>query len=168
MVSWETIEARRVGLARHGYTTKRLGWGLGIGLVIGALVLCRPWLSRNWAYWKVTHRGEGARLAGSNLTAMDLSRIRLRKADLRGACMVRTRCFDTDFRHADLRRTDLRDALLAGADLRGAHLQGARLTGAVYDRSTRWPSGFSPKKHGAVSADWNASIWQVFGRPSPR
>jgi uncharacterized protein YjbI with pentapeptide repeats len=168
MVSWEWIEARLAGLDLRGGGTRRCAWALGGALAVGTLIVCRPALLRNWSHWKVAHRGEGARLAGSDLAAMDLSRLSLKRADLSRACLARTRCFDTDFRHADLRRTDLRDALLAGADLRGAQLDGARLERAVYDGKTRWPSGFSPQKHGAVCANWNASIWQVFGRPASR
>jgi Pentapeptide repeats (8 copies) len=59
----------------------------------------------------------------------------------------------------------MQDALLAGADLRWARLDGARLTGTVYDKSTRWPKGFDPEKHGSTLAQWDASVWRAFGRP---
>jgi uncharacterized protein YjbI with pentapeptide repeats len=44
----------------------------------------------------------------------------------------------------DLTGADLTAAKLYGADLSGATLTGAQLDGIVYDRSTKWPNGFTP------------------------
>jgi uncharacterized protein YjbI with pentapeptide repeats len=55
-----------------------------------------------------------------------------------------------DLRGADLTETELNQADLRGTNLAGAKLDGAKLAGAVYDRHTRWPAGFDPRKHGAV------------------
>jgi hypothetical protein len=138
---------------------------IGVGLAALVLVVNRPLLVHRWSHWVARHRGEGANLAGMNLDSMDLSRASLKKANLRGACLRNTRCFDTNFRGADLRKADLRYALLAGADLRWAQLSGARFSNAIYDRSTRWPKGFNPGKHGALKPEWDAKLWSVFGRP---
>ena len=123
--------------------------------------------NRYWSCWSATHRGESRNLAGADLREADLSRVNLKKANLRGACMIKVKLFEANCRGADLRDANLQDALLAGADLRWARLDGARLTGTVYDKSTRWPKGFDPAKHGSALAQWDASVWRAFGRPSP-
>jgi hypothetical protein len=66
------------------------------------------------------------------------------EVDLEGAVLA-----DAILRKAVLVRADLRKASLQGADLRQACLTGAKLTDAVYDDRTRWPTGFSPRRHGA-------------------
>jgi hypothetical protein len=147
--------------------TVKAVWCIGVTLVGVVLVLNRPLLARVWTHWCATHRGEGANLQGANFVGADLARANLKKANLRGACLVRAQCFDANLRGADLRDANLRDALLAGADLRWAQLSGARLQGAVYDKSTRWPQGFNPKKHGAMQTNWDARLWQAFGRSQP-
>jgi Pentapeptide repeats (8 copies) len=60
--------------------------------------------------------------------------------DLRGAALAGTA----------LRDADLREANLEHADLRGACLDMANLAGARYDRVTRWPAGFRPRRRGAI------------------
>jgi pentapeptide repeat protein len=132
--------------------------------VVGLLAF-RPLITRSWTHWRVTHCGEGANLAGMDLTEADLSRANLKRANLRGANLTKARCFDSNLRGADLRDADLQLALLAGADLRFTQLGGARLNGAVYDRLTRWPKGFDARRNGAMRADWNANVWHAFGRP---
>jgi hypothetical protein len=77
----------------------------------------------------------------------------LQHVHLQGACMRHAELTNADLRSAVLVQTDLRGALLQGADLRGAVLDGARLTGASYNRSTQWPSAFSPSDAGLRSQD---------------
>lgn len=77
-----------------------------------------------------------ATLVGARLDDADMRRGDFRGADLRRAVL----------RGADLRRTDLQFADLRGADLRGTKIAHARLQGAAWDRSTRWPTGFSPRR----------------------
>ena len=50
---------------------------------------------------------------------------------------------EVDFRRADLRRASFRSACLWEVDFRGA----------FYDRFTRWPAGFDPRKRGATLED---------------
>ena len=106
----------------------------------------------------------GADLSDALLVGADLFGADLRDADLRGANLE-----GADLRHADLRGADLRNAsLMNAADLRGADLTGALLTGAFYRRRnqwteaagdwTRWPEGFDPDSHGAVSGDIDPQV----------
>jgi uncharacterized protein YjbI with pentapeptide repeats len=81
-----------------------------------------------------------ANLRGANLGAAMVCYVSLRDADLRGASFESTILFDVD----------LRQARLHGADLRHTNLNYSKLTGATYDRHTRWPFAFDPKKHGAI------------------
>ena len=70
---------------------------------------------------------------------------------------------DADFTNADLKNVKFGNSDLRGADFTDANLKGAdfsliplpQLTGiilkdAIYDQSTLWPTGFLPKKAGAV------------------
>ena len=83
---------------------------------------------------------EAADLRGCDLCAASLTDATLRRADLTGA----------DLGGANLECADLRGAKLAGANLGGAKLAGTRLAGARYDRNTRWPRNFSPRKNGCL------------------
>jgi Pentapeptide repeats (8 copies) len=138
---------------------------LGVAACILMLAAIRPRFARFWICWTATHRGESRDLAGADLHEADLSRVSLKRANLRGACLVKAKLFETDCRGADLRGANMQDALMAGADLRWARLDGVRMNGAVYDKSTHWPTGFTPTKHGATPAQWDASVWHAFGRP---
>jgi uncharacterized protein YjbI with pentapeptide repeats len=81
-----------------------------------------------------------AQLNDTNLTRADLSDINLRSAVLT----------DVNLTQADLTRADLSGSDLRGAILTDANLTMAKLSIAAYDRHTRWPDGFNPKRHGAI------------------
>jgi hypothetical protein len=151
--------------------------GLLVGLVLGAglpmsLIQVEAYRDRRWI---TTHQGgsvslngallRGARLPGAHLRAANICESNLAGADLTGADLRDAELQGTDLRRADLADANLSGAGLAGVDLSSANLKGANLTGAhleegddfsaadltgaVYDRHTRWPSGFDPRKHGA-------------------
>jgi hypothetical protein len=121
-----------------------------------------------WAANLVEANLEGARLSRADLCAAGLSGARLRGASLQSANL-----FQADLTGADLRRANLRRAVLAGANLKGARLAGASLRnanlrgadlsgaklfgtdlhGALFNRATRWPSGFNPVARGAWPVD---------------
>jgi hypothetical protein len=69
----------------------------------------------------------------------------LREVDLFHVCFV-----EAPLAGADLTGADLREAMVTGTDLSGANLTNAQVTGAIYNRRTRWPQGFDPRRHGAV------------------
>jgi uncharacterized protein YjbI with pentapeptide repeats len=90
-----------------------------------------------------------ADLSGADLSRADLRRTILHSANLSGA----------NLQNADLKRSSLLGANLSGADLRGADLTQATvedpdrklliLEKAIYDQSTQFPEGFSPRSLGA-------------------
>jgi hypothetical protein len=105
-------------------------------------------------------------LSGSKnlLGGVNLRKVNLQGADLRGAMLDRTNLQQADLRSADLREAFLTSANLQGASLTAAKLQGAYLNntnlqevfdleganikGAFADRgATKWPDGF----------DWRAA-----------
>jgi hypothetical protein len=105
-----------------------------------------------------------ANLTGSNLATANLGGASLRGAVLVGANLYRAKIDGTDFRGADLRLAKITISCLCECDLRGADLRGAdlheifeirgvKLQGAIYDRHTRWRSGFNPLKAGAVKIE---------------
>ena len=63
---------------------------------------------------------------------LDLTKVNLRHADLKGARFDRVRFDDSDLCGADLMRASLRSADFRGAILRGAHLRETRLDGANF------------------------------------
>ncbi|MDO6685395.1 MULTISPECIES: pentapeptide repeat-containing protein [unclassified Agarivorans] len=72
----------------------------------------------------------------ANLSDSDFSGCDFRGADLRGAVLMGTNLSDCDFRGANL-----------GNDQMGGETQidGANFEGSIYDRSTVFPEGYSPK-----------------------
>ena len=74
-----------------------------------------------------------------NLHGAILRGANLRRANMLGL-LVTSRSGRQEVRYVDLTR----------ADLTGADLTGASLPGVLYDRHTRWPSGFDPLRRGAV------------------
>jgi uncharacterized protein YjbI with pentapeptide repeats len=70
---------------------------------------------------------------------------RLRSADLRD-----TIHYGTGLRRADLQGADLCGAVFVNVDLREANLGSVKLQGLRYDPHTRWPTGFNPRRYGAV------------------
>ena len=102
----------------------------------------------------------GARLQAANLRDANLQGSTLGGANLTVAELPHTNLAGADLRGADLRKAELLATNLAHSDLRGVNLTGARLslvdfTGACYDRLTRWPRGFDPRKHGAILTPWS-------------
>jgi uncharacterized protein YjbI with pentapeptide repeats len=87
----------------------------------------------------------GANLRGADLTHACLNGATLAGADLRGVCFDDTPMGLTyvDFLLLDKvtgRWRSVPPVTLMNVDLRGAR----------YDRTTRWPAGFDPKRHGAI------------------
>lgn len=118
----------------------------------------------------------------ADLVAVDLAQGRLSSADFRAANAVRAQLERADLRHADLSeanlcganlksanlqyarlagtnlcRADLTAANLCGADLESANMSGALLIHALYDRSTRWPKGFTPPGSGLSAGPENGN-----------
>ena len=72
----------------------------------------------------------------------------------------------TTLEGADLTGTDLRGAafsaiIFAGVRLTGARLEGVNLRTTAYDRRTQWPSGFHPRRAGAVELPRQARISSI-------
>ena len=89
----------------------------------------------NHVKWLNEEGGKRADLRGADLVRADLETADLREADLRGANLVRADLetadlSEADLRGADLRGANLRDACLRDVNLRGADLCGADLRGA--------------------------------------
>jgi hypothetical protein len=83
----------------------------------------------------------------ASLECADLSKSRLRYADLSGqnlhlANLNGANLWGADLSGADLRGADLRNANLRRVNLEGARLAGANLTDAMYDPHTIWPDDF--------------------------
>jgi uncharacterized protein YjbI with pentapeptide repeats len=95
---------------------------------------------------------KGAILVEANFTAANLKSAlfgpsKVRATNLTGADFTRANLNGADFTGANLNGADftgakLNKAKLQGADLRNAKLDDADLKGALYDRDTRWPSGY--------------------------
>jgi hypothetical protein len=149
--------------------SNRVAWGitavLAVVVLMGSGLLLKP-------YWVVRYRGQGANLQeavlpfaplqdvwllATNLRRANLSGAVLRNAsvelsDLEGAILRGADLRGSDFALSSLDGATLRDTDLRGADLEWAILKGADFAGAVYDATTRWPSGFDPQRHGAIVA----------------
>lgn len=131
-----------------------------------------------WNKWRIAGPTIQPDLSGANLRKADLRMVHLKDADLDGADLECADLTDADLRGANLDGARLRLAIMYRADLRGAQLRLADLTGAnlgladltgsdlehatmhdaehdadlfgaIYSCSTRFPSGFDPKKPGA-------------------
>jgi uncharacterized protein YjbI with pentapeptide repeats len=99
----------------------------------------------------------GTYLQGAWLDSADLRGAWLARAVLEGATLTRADLSGAQLDLAALGDVRLQGARLTGADLRGAWLaglgsspRGVDFRGALYDRTTRWPVGFDPRRHGAV------------------
>jgi hypothetical protein len=78
-----------------------------------------------WNEWRRKNPGERPKLAGEDLSEMDLTGVNLGEADLTDAEL-----FQTDLSEANLKMATLRGADLSGADLSGAALYKAELADA--------------------------------------
>jgi uncharacterized protein YjbI with pentapeptide repeats len=121
----------------------------------------------------LTGAGLQAELIGANFSEANLTDAILHQDDLTRVCLYRA-----NLTRADLSEADLTEAVLLGANLTEANLSGATLTranlvaadftgadlteanlaGAVYYPTTKWPHGFDPKDHGAISIEAGASL----------
>jgi uncharacterized protein YjbI with pentapeptide repeats len=88
---------------------------------------------------------EALDLSGADLSYADLSGAYLGHVNLSGANLARARLLAFEGKAVDLK----------GANLEGANLDGTLMTSAVYDCTTRWPTGFDPGKAGAVNLEPN-------------
>jgi uncharacterized protein YjbI with pentapeptide repeats len=102
--------------------------------------------------WRADLRG--ARLMGADLTCQELIETDLERADLRYAMLYKADLSGADLRGADLEGAELEQASVFAADLRGANLRGANLMITIYNRDTKWPTGFDPKTRGATFVDY--------------
>ncbi|MEA3547740.1 MAG: pentapeptide repeat-containing protein [Thermodesulfobacteriota bacterium] len=93
----------------------------------------------------------GADLREANLQDATLAKAFLMGGDLRDADMRGTRLLHARLTHARLEDADLRGANLIDADLENTRLTGAKLKGALYSEKTRFPSGFDPGRHAALT-----------------
>jgi len=103
--------AHSVSAIRGGVAVRDLGYRAFLTMHRVNLAL-RRWL------FQLTLRGRKDRLAGADLSYLDLRGANLRGANLHEAILIR----------ADLREVNLREATLLGADLSGARLAGANVT----------------------------------------
>jgi hypothetical protein len=88
---------------------------------------------------------EGVNMEDASLNDINLSGANLKNANLSGASLE-----DSNLSGANLSNANLQGALiwytnLSGADLSGADLERAWFEEAVYDKQTRFPSGFNPE-----------------------
>lgn len=89
----------------------------------------------------------GANLRLANWVGADLRGADLPQANLSYANLTRTHLEEANLSGADLATANLQQARLDRADLRSARLDeadlsGATLVGTLYNKETRWPSGF--------------------------
>lgn len=92
--------------------------------------------------------GEG--IAIVKLNGADLRSANLESASLRNAHLASVDLAYANLSYANLDNGNLGNADLHGADLTEANLRDANLRDALYDKSTKWPERFDPKKAGAV------------------
>jgi uncharacterized protein YjbI with pentapeptide repeats len=166
------LQPREYWVARYfGQEAKLSGAMLSYKTLCGAFLLDASLRGADFTGANLTraHLGgsdlRGAQLTNANLTRANLARAKLGGASFRGATLNGAQLYGADVKGADFREADLRSAsmnvyCLCQCDLRGADLRGAdlcdvleirqvRLEGAIYDRHTRWRSGFNPLRHGA-------------------
>jgi hypothetical protein len=114
----------------------------------------RSFLVKGPLGWVTPYRLNGVDLTGAHLEGVDLSFVTFSRAcfigaNLGDAQLHKVRLWDCNLRGANLRRADLGEAELRGVNLADTQLFAVNLKGCVYDRFTRWPTGFRPEEHGA-------------------
>jgi uncharacterized protein YjbI with pentapeptide repeats len=97
----------------------------------------------------------GPNLRGINMNGQNWRDGDLSWADLTGATAVRTAFLRTRLVGARLHNVDLSYAMLRATDLRTATIANVNFTLAVFDRDTKWPTGFTPGGRGLVGPDIN-------------
>jgi len=146
------------GMALPQINLKRTIRWLG-GILLAAMLIVAGWrptaawsIARFWGHGAPLHGAplRYARLRGASLIGADLTGANLASADLRGADLT-----VADLHYAHLEGADLTGANLLGANLESADLQGTNFSRAnfngtsigegLYDRRTRWPTGFNPR-----------------------
>ncbi len=97
--------------------------------------------------------GEGiaiVKLNGADLRSANLESASLRNAHLVSVDLAYANLSYANLSYANLDNGNLGNADLHGADLTEANLREANLRDALYNKSTKWPERFDPKKAGAV------------------
>lgn len=92
----------------------------------------------------------GATMRSANLYDVDAPQCNFNGADLKGARLQGADVRGGSFVGADLQGAALEKTRLDGADLTDASLEEKNVK-AIYDRHTKWPKGFDPKKAGCVA-----------------
>jgi len=92
----------------------------------------------------------GADLRSVNLESASLRNAHLVSVDLAHANLSYANLSYANLSYANLDNGNLGNADLHGADLTEANLRDANLRDVLYDKSTKWPERFDPKKAGAV------------------
>lgn len=120
-----------------------IGWAIEVGILPAAI--CAD-LSDAWLHVVDVHGAQMTRLrlCRADMRGAILRNVDLRKANLRGANL-----YEAHLNHANLAKATLSYASLQHSDLRDADLRGADLTGAnmdmvYYNENTLWPAGFEP------------------------
>ncbi|MGF1513652.1 MAG: pentapeptide repeat-containing protein [Elainellaceae cyanobacterium] len=101
----------------------------------------------------------GSILAEAQLLQADLRHANLKQAELQQASLQQANCAYASFRSADLKDANLHQASLIGTDLTDADLTGANLSQALYDDTTRFPSGFDAEQSGLYWIGPGAALW---------
>jgi uncharacterized protein YjbI with pentapeptide repeats len=112
LVTLHTLGAA-LGGPQRGWTVENLRFRMRLMMIRAELTVRR-------LLFQVYLNRRKARLAGADLSFLNLSRLNLRGVNLSATNLTR----------ADLSRTNLRQAILEGANLTGAILHGADLTDA--------------------------------------
>ncbi len=113
-----------------------------------------------WNLWRIDNGDKEIDLIGA-----DLSNIDLRKANLSGANLIGAFLSRVDLNNANLNGANLIGAFLNSVDLNDANLSGTNFIyvylkeiifkNTKYNKDTKWPEGFDPKKVGGlVSCDY--------------
>ena len=98
-------------------------------------------------------------LSGRVFNNLDLVGANFTNSNLRGAHFYGSSLVD-----ANLTNADLRGAGLGSANLTGAQIPGVQWEGALFDRQTRWPSGFDPLSVGMFGPWVDFSNQNLSGR----
>jgi uncharacterized protein YjbI with pentapeptide repeats len=101
-------------------------------IALGLHLLKFAWRKFLYAVYMYRRR---RRLAGSDLSYLDLSGVILRHGDLSHANLHHADLSGANLAYCNLRQADLSLALLAQTNLRGADLEGAIVTSDQLDRS---------------------------------
>jgi hypothetical protein len=99
---------------------------------------------------------EGLTAWDASFVEADLRRVRLNKADLRRTNFTGANLEGAELRNAALMRADFQNANIKAADFTDANVSDVIWKRAIYDRRTKFPSGFD--KSDLVSDDESSSL----------